>query len=185
MTVSSPFSAACRAWRERRICSPNCPSGVLQYMARPWPTTPTERLHLGRSMPLLHNPALHLKCRKALWGSVGPCAQAFADAGWRRPFSSGLRAWGASESESHTQGSAPAREGCTAGSPRVVSPPNVSKAIHSDPLTPGPLSPKGARGELVRVFCPRPAGGEGGPGKQCFPSGQVKGCLIIAIRGRL
>ena len=85
----------------------NCLAGVLQYKARPWPTPPTEPLHLGRSMPLLHNPALHLKCRKTLWGSVGPCAQAFA--GWRRPFSSGLRAWGASELDSQTQESAPTR----------------------------------------------------------------------------
>ena len=54
-----------------------------------------------------------------------------------------------------------------------------ASAIRLDPLTPGHLSPKGARGESVRIHAPLPLRGEGGVARR------VRGCLLSAIRGRL
>jgi len=60
------------------------PAAVLQYSARPCPTTPTGRVHLGRSMPLLHNPALHPKCRKPL-GADAALASRHSLTVWQGP----------------------------------------------------------------------------------------------------
>jgi hypothetical protein len=53
-----------------------------------------------------------------------------------------------------------------------------------DPLTPRPLSPNGGEGRVSLSFpCPRPFGGEGGPGKQCFPSRRVRGSGVTYYAG--